>query len=96
MSAITLPIPFSSDLFAPDFDFSAAVDGYVSLAAGSRFVAVAGAYIAIMSVLAAGLVVEDCKRREWEDKAVGAGVTSLLLPVLGPSPYLVARPSLDE
>jgi len=96
LSAITLSIPFSSDLFAPGFDFSAAVDGYVSLAAGSRFVTVAGLDIAIMSVLAAGLVVEDCKRRGWEDKAVGAGVASLLLPVLGPSLYLVVRPSLEE
>jgi len=96
LSAITISIPFSSDLFAPDFDFSAAVDGLVSLAAGSRFVTVAGTDIAIMSVLAAGLVVEDCKRRGWEDKAVGAGVASLLLPVLGPSLYLVVRPALEE
>jgi hypothetical protein len=94
LSLIALSIPFSSDLFS--CDLSATFSGYVDLASTSRFVAVASADIAIMSVLAGVLVSEDAKRRGWEDKSIPLAAASILLPVLGPCLYLVARPSLEE
>jgi len=94
IAALAASIPFSSDLIGCDLGRAAA--GYADLFASSRFVAVASADIAIMSVLAAGLVAEDAARRGWEDEAILLGAASLLLPVLGPSLYLAARPPLGK
>jgi hypothetical protein len=47
-----------------------------------------------MSVLAALLVSEDAARRGWDDYRVPLAAASLLLPVLGPSLYLAARPRI--
>lgn len=96
LTAITLSLPFTGGLLAPDFDFAAASAGFVELASGSRFVAVAGVDIAIMSVVAAVLVGEDAKCRGWEDKSTLLTVGSILFPALGPCLYLAARPSLEE
>jgi len=94
LSGIALSIPFSSGLVGSDL--GQAVAGYGELFASSRFVAVASVDIALMSALAAVLVAEDAARRGWEDKALPLLAATLLLPVLGPSLYLVARPSLEE
>lgn len=94
LSLLALSIPFSSDLIG--CDISSALSGYVDLASQSRFVAVASIDIIIMSTLAAVLVAEDAARRGWEDISLPLGIGSLLLPVIGPSVYLVARPSLEE
>jgi len=96
LAALTISIPFSADVFAPGFDFGAALAGLVDLQSGSRFVAVATADIVIMSIISAVLAGEDCRRRGGEDKANLITVGSLLFPVLGPTLYLVARPSLEE
>jgi hypothetical protein len=94
LAAIAISIPFSSDVFT--CDLASTFAGYIDLATSSRFVAVASADIAIMSILAGILVSEDATRRGWEDKALPLGAASILLPVLGPCLYLVARPSLEE
>lgn len=94
VSAIAISIPFSSGLIG--CDFSSVVSGYMDLASTSRFVAVASVDIVIMSVLAGVLVSEDAKRRGWEDKSLPLLAASILLPVIGPSLYLIARPSLEE
>ena len=47
-----------------------------------------------LSVLAALLVSEDAARRGWDDYRVPLAAASLLLPVLGPSLYLAARPRI--
>ena len=54
----------------------------------------ASADIGIMSVLAALLVAEDAARRGWDAYRVPLAAASLLLPVLGPSLYLAARPRI--
>lgn len=95
LTAVTLSIPFSSDLLAPGFDLAATAADFANLAGQSTFVSVATADISIMSALAAVLVSEDCKVRGWEDKAVPLLLGTLLLPVLGPCLYLCARPSLE-
>merc|ERR1711966_322249 len=64
LAALAVSIPFTSDLIG--CDFPAVLAGFADLASGSRFVAVASADIAIMSVLAAVLVSEDARRRGWE------------------------------
>jgi len=96
LTVLTLSIPVTSGLFAEGFDLGVAWEGFVDLASGSRFVAVASLDIAIMSLLGAVLVGEDCRRRGWEDKATLLSVGSVLFPVVGPSLYLAARPSLEE
>ena len=92
LAALAASIPFSSDLFAADP--STLISGFLDLASSSRFVAVASADIGIMSVLAALLVSEDAARRGWDDYKVPLAAASLLLPVLGPSLYLAARPRI--
>jgi len=94
VSAIAISIPFSSGLIG--CDFSSTLAGYIDLATSSRFVAVASADITILSVLAGVLVSEDATRRGWEDKSLPLLAASILFPVVGPSLYLVARPSLKE
>mmetsp|Transcript_120 Transcript_120/g.262 ORF Transcript_120/g.262 Transcript_120/m.262 type:complete len:300 (-) Transcript_120:224-1123(-) len=94
LSAITISIPFSSGLF--ECDLPATFSGLMELASSSRFVSVAFTDITIMSLLAAVLVSEDAKRRGWEDKAVPLLAASILLPVITPSLYLAARPSLEK
>jgi hypothetical protein len=94
LAALVASIPFSSGLFGSDL--STVVPGYVEMFQNSRFVAVASADIFIMSLVTSGLVAEDAKRRGLEDKAIPAAVATILLPVLGPALYLVARPSLEE
>lgn len=94
LAALAVSIPFTSDLIG--CDVAATVSGFVDLASGSRFVAVASADIAIMSVLAGVLVSEDAARRGWEDKALPLLAATILLPVVGPCLYLAARPSLEE
>lgn len=96
LSAIAISIPFTSDILVPGFDFAAKAADYAALAGGSRFVAVASADIFIMSALASVLVSEDAKLRGWEDKSLPLLVGTLLLPVLGPSLYIAARPQLEE
>ena len=41
LSALTISLPFSSDLFAPGIDYSAVASGFAELLSSSRFVAVA-------------------------------------------------------
>jgi len=94
LAALAVSIPFTSDLIG--CDFPAVLAGFADLASGSRFVAVASADIAIMSVLAAVLVSEDARRRGWEDKSLPLLAAMTLLPVVGPSLYLLVRPSLEE
>lgn len=94
LSAIAISIPFSSGLF--ECDLSASFAGLMELAASSRFVSIAFTDITIMSLLAAFLVSEDATRRGWEDKAKPLLAASILLPVITPCLYLVARPSLEE
>ena len=48
-----------------------------------------------MSVLAAFLVGEDSARRGWGEYRIPLAAASLLLPVLGPSLYLAARPLIE-
>ena len=92
LAALAASIPFSSDLLAADP--SQVISGFLDLFASSRFVAVASADIGIMSVLAALLVAEDAARRGWDAYRVPLAAASLLLPVLGPSLYLAARPRI--
>ena len=94
LSLVTLSIPFSSDLLT--CDPAATLRGFADLFGSSRFVAVAAADIGLMSVVAALLASEDAGRRGWEDRAPAVFAASLLLPVLGPSLYLAARPPLPE
>lgn len=96
LSALTLSLPFSSQLFAPGLDYSATLNGYLELLSESRFVAVASIDIIIMSTLSAFLVGSDSKLRGWEDKSLPLTAGCLLLPVLGPALYLAARPSLED
>lgn len=96
LTALSLSIPVTAGLFAPEFDLSTSVAGFADLVSESRFVAVASLDITIMSLLAAVLVGEDSKRRGWEDKSTLLTAGSILLPVVGPSLYLATRPSLDE
>lgn len=98
LSAIAISIPFSSDIIVSGFDWSAKIAEYVALFQSSRFIAVASIDVAIMSVVAAMLVSEDCKFRGegWNDKSTPLFIGMLLLPVLGPSLYLAARPCLED
>ena len=98
LSAIAISIPFSSDIIVSGFDWSAKIAEYVTLFQSSRFIAVASIDVAIMSVVAAMLVSEDCKFRGegWNDKSTPLFIGMLLLPVLGPSLYLAARPCLED
>jgi len=96
LSALTISALYSSDIFVPDFDFTATLADFINLLSGSRFVSVASVDICLMSVLAAVLVSEDCKLRGWEDKSIPLLFGTILLPVLGPSIYLAVRPELDE
>lgn len=93
MAALAASIPFSSDLLTADP--ATVISGFQDLAASSRFVAVASADIGIMSVLAAFLVGEDSARRGWGEYRIPLAAASLLLPVLGPSLYLAARPLIE-
>ena len=95
--ALAASIPFSSGLFN-DFlagDGGATVQGFLDLLSSSRFVAVASADLFILTVVAAILIPEDMERRGMEPSKLIA-FSTLLLPVLGPTIYLLARPSLDE
>lgn len=97
LSALAISIPFTSGLFEPGFDLSAAASGFRELVGSSRFVSVSLADIAIMSLLAAFLVEEDAGGRGWGgDKARALLVASVLLPVITPCLYLAARPSLED
>jgi hypothetical protein len=95
LTVLTLSLPFSSDLLAPGVDWSAIAAGFYELLSTSRFVAVASLDIVLMLLLASALIKEDCSRRGWEDKGLALSVGSLLLPVLGPCLYLLARPPLE-
>ena len=92
LAALAASLPFSSELIAADP--KTLISEFFELAESSRFVAVASADIGIMSVLAALLVTEDAARRGWDDYRVPLAAASLLLPVLGPSLYLAARPRI--
>lgn len=94
LSAVAISIPFSSDLLA--CDPTTAIAGFSDLFSSSRFVSVACVDIVLMSGLVSVLVAEDAKRRGWEDKSTALQAATLLLPVVGPSLYLLARPSLEE
>eukprot|EP00536_Pseudo-nitzschia_multiseries_P003294 jgi/Psemu1/284325/fgenesh1_pg.49_\ len=94
LSAIAISIPFTSGVF--DCDLAATYSGLMELISTSSFVSIAFTDITIMSVLAGVLVSEDAKRRGWEDKSVPLLVASIILPVITPSLYLAARPSLEE
>ena len=96
LSALTISLPFSSDLFAPDIDYSAVASGFAELLSTSRFVAVAAIDILLMLALVAALINEDCARRGWSDRGLALGAASLLLPVLGPCVYLSVRPPLQS
>ena len=96
LTALSLSIPVTSGLMAPDFDLATSAAEFVDLFTGSKFVTVASLDITIMSLLAAVLVGEDSKRRGWEDKSLLLTAGSILLPVVGPSLYLATRPSLEE
>ena len=96
LSALTISLPFSSDLFAPDIDYSAVASGFAELLSSSRFVAVAAIDILLMLALVAALINEDCARRGWSDRGLALGAASLLLPVLGPCVYLSVRPPLQS
>merc|ERR1712238_518708 len=56
LSALTISALYSSDIFVPDFDFTATLADFINLLSGSRFVSVASVDICLMSVLAAVLV----------------------------------------
>ena len=94
VSAVALSIPFTSGIL--NCDLAATIAGFSQLFQSSKFVAVSTVDISIMSALAAVLVSEDAKRRGWEDKSTALLAATLLLPVVGPSLYLLARPSLEE
>ncbi len=94
VSAVALSIPFTSDIL--NCDLPATIAGFSQLFQSSKFVSVSTVDISIMSALAAVLVSEDAKRRGWEDKSTALLAATLLLPVVGPSLYLLARPSLEE
>lgn len=95
LTAVSLSIPFSSDLITPGFDFTTAAGGLSDLFQQSRFVAVSMVDISLMSVLSSILVAEDCKRRGWSDKSLLFLVGTLLFPVVGPSLYLAIRPQSE-
>mmetsp|Transcript_6956 Transcript_6956/g.17030 ORF Transcript_6956/g.17030 Transcript_6956/m.17030 type:complete len:305 (-) Transcript_6956:231-1145(-) len=94
LALVALSIPFSSGFVG--CDVPAAVSGYQELISGSRFVAVSTVDLLIMSVLSSILVAEDASRRGLEDKSLPIALATLLVPVVGPSAWLVARPSLEE
>ena len=94
LSAVAISIPFTSDIFT--CDLPSTVAGFKELFSSSKFVSVATVDITLMSALTSVLVSEDAKRRGWEDKATALLAATLLLPVVGPSLYLLARPSLKE
>jgi len=96
LTALALSIPFSSDLLVPGFDWGAKLSEFGVLFSESRFVAVASADIAIMSLLSSVLVAEDCQRRGLEDKSLPIAAGTLLFPVIGPTLYLAVRPGLEE
>lgn len=96
LSALTLSLPFSSDLLSPGVDYAAVASAFGELLTTSRFVAVASIDIVLMLVLAAALITEDCARRGWADRALALGAGSLLLPILGPCLYLAVRPPLED
>ena len=94
VSAIAISIPFSSGLFA--CDPSTTLAGFSDLCSSSTFVAVSCLDTAIISGLISVLVSEDATRRGWEDKSLPLLAATLVLPVVGPSLYLLARPSLEQ
>lgn len=96
LAAVAASLPFSSDLFAPNFDFSTSLAGFLELASTSRFVSVASIDIVLMSIVASALIAEDTTRRGWEDKALPVAAATLILPVIGPAVYLAVRPGLLE
>jgi len=97
LSALALSIPVSSGLFEPGFDGAATAAGLAELVSTSRFASVALADITIMSLLAAVLVSEDAKQRGYGPQSSNSWlVASVLLPVITPCLYLVARPALPE
>ena len=71
------------------------VSGFIDLFMSSKFVSVATADIALLTILAALLIPEDMERRGMEPSPI-AGLATLLLPVLGPCLYFVLRDELDE
>jgi len=93
---IALSIPVSSDLLVPGFDWETKVVEFGTLITQSRFVAVATVDIIIMSILSSILVAEDCRARGLEDRRILISLGTLILPVIGPSLYLAARPKLRE
>ena len=95
LSALTVSLPFSSDLLAPGVDYAAVVAAFTELLTSSRFVAVAAIDVVLMLLLAAVLINEDCARRGWADRGPALAAGSLLLPVLGPCVYLSIRPPLE-
>ena len=94
MSVVALSIPFTSDLFT--CDPSTTLAGFTDLLSTSKFIAVSCVDIAVVSVLLGFLVSEDATRRGWEDKSLALQAATTLLPVVGPSLYLLARPSLEQ
>ena len=94
LALLSISIPFSSDLVG--CDLPSTISGFSELFSESRFVAVATVDIALMSVVSAVLVAEDAVRRGLEDKSLPIGLATLLFPVIGPSVWLAARPSLEE
>ena len=94
LTVVALSIPFTSDVFTADP--STTLAGFTDLLSGSKFISVACLDIAIMSALVGVLVSEDAARRGWEDKSVALQAATTLLPVVGPSLYLLARPSLEQ
>jgi hypothetical protein len=71
------------------------VSGFVDLLSSSKFVSVATADIAILTLLAALLIPEDMERRGMEPSPA-AGFATLLLPVVGPCLYFLLRDELEE
>lgn len=96
LTALTISLPFSSELLAPGLDYTATLNGYLDLASQSRFVAVASIDIVIMSTVSSFLVGSDSKLRGWEDKSLPLTAGCLLFPVIGPALYLATRPSLED
>eukprot|EP00240_Pyramimonas_obovata_P015926 CAMPEP_0118928444 /NCGR_PEP_ID=MMETSP1169-20130426/5696_1 /TAXON_ID=36882 /ORGANISM="Pyramimonas obovata, Strain CCMP722" /LENGTH=273 /DNA_ID=CAMNT_0006870419 /DNA_START=24 /DNA_END=845 /DNA_ORIENTATION=- len=68
---------------------------YRNLLSTQALVSVSSADLATLSLMVYFPMVEDMRRRGWEDKtALAAAFTAV--PVVGPSLYLLVRPSLEE
>ena len=97
LTLLAASIPFSSGVVSDVIlgNGPSLITDFVDLFQSSKFVSVATVDIGILTVLAAVLIPEDMERRGMEpNKAVG--LSTLLLPVVGPCVYFLLRDKLED